>query len=122
MAILAVEWLGVLRKTWKSERPLVFSHVVLMKTQGARRAKEIWARITRRMDLWERALHAGLVGYTKAKEDAREGRADSGGEEEDKAVAQSYHNTVLSGKLRQAVRQATDMEGGGCCRNIYGHT
>ena len=28
-------------------------------------------------------------------------------------VAQSYHDTVLSGKLSQAVRQATDREGGG---------
>ena len=85
-----------------------------MKTLGAHRAKEIRAWITRRMDLWERALHSGLVGYAKAKEDAREGRADSGGEEEDKAVARCYHNTVLSGKLRQVVCQATDIEGGEC--------
>ena len=36
------------------------------------------------------------------------------GKEEDNAVAQSFHETVLSGKLRQAVRRATDREGGGC--------
>ena len=29
-------------------------------------------------------------------------------------MAQSYHNTVLSGKLRQAVRWETDRERGGC--------
>ena len=29
-------------------------------------------------------------------------------------MARSFHETVLSGKLRQAVRRATDREGGGC--------
>ena len=41
---------------------LVFDHVILTKTLGLFRAKEIRARITRRMNLWERGLHAGLVG------------------------------------------------------------
>ena len=45
---------------------------------------------------------------------ARGVRASSGREEEDEAVARSYHDTFLSGKLRQAVRPATDREGGGC--------
>ena len=59
------------------------------------------------MDLWDRGLHAGLVGDAEAEGAAREYRAASGGEEEDETVAISYHDTVLSGKLRQAVRQAT---------------
>ena len=29
-------------------------------------------------------------------------------------MARSFHETVLSGKLRQADRRATDREGGGC--------
>ena len=53
-AILAAEWRGVLNRSWNSERPLIFSHVVLTKTLGIRRDWEIRARITRRMDLWER--------------------------------------------------------------------
>ena len=56
----------------------------------------------------------GLVGDAKAEGAAREGRATFSGKEEDDAIARSYHDTVLSGKLRQAVRQATDREGGGC--------
>ena len=64
--------------------------------------------------LWERVQHAGLVGDAEAKGAAHEGRAAFGGEEEDDAVARSFHETVLSGKLRQAVRWATDREGGGC--------
>ena len=66
------------------------------------------------MDLYARVLQAGLVGDAELEGSACEGRAASGGKEEDEAVVRSYHNTVLSGKLRYAVRQATDREGGGC--------
>ena len=62
MAILSVEWQGLIDWSWKSERPLVFAHVVLTKTLGVRRACEIRAQITGRMDLWERGLHVGMVG------------------------------------------------------------
>ena len=60
------------------------------------------------MDLSERCLHAGLVGDVEAEGAAKEGRPARGREEEDEAVARSYHDTVLSGKLRQEVRWATD--------------
>ena len=66
------------------------------------------------MDLWERGQHTGLVGDAEVEGAEREGRAASGGKEENKAVARSYYNMVLFGKLRQAVRRATDREGGGC--------
>ena len=113
-AILAAEWRGVISRSWNSERPLVFAHVVLTKTLGICRDREIRARITRRMDLWERGQNAGLVGDAKAEGDAREGRAAFSGEEEEDAVARSFHETVLSGKLWQAVCRATYREGGGC--------
>ena len=54
------------------------------------------------------------MGDAEAKGDAREGKAVSGGEEEDEIVAQSYHNTVLYGKLQQDVCRANGREGGGC--------
>ena len=56
----------------------------------------------------------GLVGDAEAEGASREGRAAFSSEEGDKAVAWSYHDTVLSGKLRQAFRQANDREGGEC--------
>ena len=65
------------------------------------------------MNLWERGQHAGLVGESKAEGAAREGRAAFRSEEEDYAVARSFHEKVLSGKLRQAVCWATNREGGG---------
>ena len=51
-SILDAEWQGVLRRTWNSKRPLVFAHVILTKTMGVRRARDIQVRITRCMDRW----------------------------------------------------------------------
>ena len=62
MAILAAEWQGIISRSWNSERHLVFSHVVLTKTLVVRRAHKIRARITWRMDLWERDQYTGLAG------------------------------------------------------------
>ena len=65
-AILYVEWQGVIDRSWNFEKPLVFSHIFLTKMLGICRSWEIRVRITRRMDLWERGIHAGLVGDTEA--------------------------------------------------------
>ena len=54
------------------------------------------------------------MGDAEAEGAAREGRSAFSGEEEYDAVARSFHETVLSGKLWQAVRWATNREGGGC--------
>ena len=77
-AILAAEWRGVIGSSCNSEIPLVFSHVVLTNRLDFRRAKEIRDRITSWMDLWERGLHAGLVGEAEVEGSTREGRAASG--------------------------------------------
>ena len=45
---------GVISRSWNSKRTLVFAHVILTKTSGIHRSREIRVRITRRMDLWER--------------------------------------------------------------------
>ena len=100
--------------SWNSKRPLTLAHVILTKTLGVRSANDIRDRITKRMDLWERGIHAGLVGDAEVEGSAREGRSASGGEEEVKSIARSYYDMVLSGKLRQAVRWATIRKGGGC--------
>ena len=54
------------------------------------------------------------MGDAEAEGASHEGRSAFSGEEKDNAVVQSFHETVLLGKLRQAVRWATDREGGGC--------
>ena len=104
---------GGLDLSWISDKPLVFAHVVLTKMLSFLRAKEIRDRITKKMDLWKRGLYAGLVGGDEAEGDARECRVAIGGEEEHEAVARSYHDTVMLGEIRQAVRRVTSREGGG---------
>ena len=74
-AVLDVEWRGVLDRKWNSEIPLVFAYGVLTKTLGARKAIYIQARINNQLDLWERGIHAGLVGDALAEVRARECRA-----------------------------------------------
>ena len=64
MDILEAEFWGVLDCIWNSDRPLVFTHVVLTNTLSVSRARDIWSRVTQSMDLWERGIHAGLVGGT----------------------------------------------------------
>ena len=44
---------------------------------------------------------------------AREGRVKQSNEEEEGCLAHSFHITLMSVKLRQAVCQATDRDGGG---------
>ena len=41
----------MLDRKWNSKRPLVFDHVVLTKTLGAHKAREIQERIDSRLDL-----------------------------------------------------------------------
>ena len=50
------------------EITLVFAHVVLTKTLGILRGREIRQRKTRRMELWEKGLHMGLVGKWRWRE------------------------------------------------------
>ena len=75
-----MEWRRVLGTSWNSKRYLIFVHVVFTKMLGVHRGQEIRARITRRMELWERGLHVGLVRDADAEGAAREGKATSGGE------------------------------------------
>ena len=75
-----MEWRGFLSRSWNSKTPLVFAHVVLTMTLGVRRSQEIRARLTSQMDLWERGIHASLVGDSEAEVADREGRAAYGGE------------------------------------------
>ena len=113
-AVLAAEWRGVINHKCNSERPLVFAHVVLTRTLGACKARDIQARIDCRLDLWKRGVYAVLVGSALAECRDREGRVKRCEEEEEDRLVRRFYRILMAGKLRQAVRQATDREGGGC--------
>ena len=59
-AVLAAEWRGFLDRNWNSEIRLIFAHVSLTKTLGARKSREIREMIDLRLDLrWGGALVEG---------------------------------------------------------------
>ena len=58
---LAAEWWGVLDRVWHSIRHLVFVNLVINKTLGICRTRDIRARVTKKGDLWERGLVVVLV-------------------------------------------------------------
>ena len=58
---------GVLNRSYKNERNLIFSHAIIKKTLGVCRDRNISSIISSSMDLWYRGLHAGLLGCVEAK-------------------------------------------------------
>ena len=65
--ILTTECRGVLNRSWSYKIPLVFAHIVLTKMLGVRKSRDIRSMILKRMELWERGIHAGLVGDAEAE-------------------------------------------------------
>eukprot|EP00957_Ditylum_brightwellii_P110884 8457338-Ditylum_brightwellii.AAC.1 len=90
----------------------VWRRVVLQTTQGVRKSKDIRRRLTKRMALWEEGRYNALVDDTVTEGRALEGRQRSPQQSLD-SRARKFNGQVLAGKLRAAVRQATNRGGGG---------
>jgi hypothetical protein len=110
IATLAREFQGIRSRSWNSERPLVFVSVILQKTPGVRRAKDIRRRLTNRMDLWERGFYATLVDDTEAEVNNKPVARRL---PDDETKARAFNARVCSGRIRAAVRTITRREGGG---------
>ena len=93
----------MLDQKWDSKISLVFTNVVLTKTLGQRNAREIRARIDRRLDLWERIIHAGLVGDALAEGRDQDSRVEKCIEDEEDRLVCSFYSTWLSGNLWQVL-------------------
>ena len=87
---------------YNSDKTFIFTLVILTKTLGACKSIKIRARIDRRLDLWGRGIHAGLVGYALVEGRSRYGRSKRRVEEEEDGQTLSFHITLLFGKLWQA--------------------
>ena len=72
---LAAEWQDIIDTSWNSERPLLFTHDIFTKMLGICMAREIRAQIIKRIDLWDRGLHAGLVEDSEEEGTSRDVRA-----------------------------------------------
>ena len=81
--------------------------MVLTNTLGACKAREIWVRIHRQLNLLERGIHTDRVGDAFLEVRDREIRVERHVEEEEKRLVRRFHSTVLSGKLQKEVCQAT---------------
>ena len=72
--------------------------MVLTSTLITWKAREIRASIDRRLDIWERGIHAGLVGDALAKVRARDGRDEKSGIEEEDCLSRRFHIILLPGE------------------------
>jgi hypothetical protein len=110
LTILTHEFHQVRERKWNSERPLIFAAVVLQSTPEVRQAKDVRKRLTQRMDLWAQGSFAALCDDTEAEVRSR---TASPRPSDDESQARAFHARVLSGRLRSAVRNITNREGGG---------
>ena len=110
--LLSDEWQAVIDRKWNSERPLVFPMVVLATKLNVKAAKDVRSLLEQRMSLWMEGKFDVLVDDA---EDEVYRRIGSGTQSKrsDEAIARSFNETVLGGRLRQAVRRLTQRDGGG---------
>lgn len=111
MVMLSDELEGILSGKWNSERFLVFQATVLQKTELSRTSREVRVRLDSRMDVWEQERIEWLVQDTE-----RTSRriADQGNTCPDPPqMARVYARLMLQGKVRAAVRWATERGQGG---------
>ena len=107
ISMLTKEFQGVRERKWNSERPIIFAAVVLQRTPTVRAAKDVRARLEKRMDYWAEGSYDGLISDTIAE--SHPGGAPPASDE---SKARAYNNKVNSGRLRQAVRTLTSRDGG----------
>ena len=62
----------------------------MTRTLSSCKSKEIRSRIDRQLDLWERGIHAGMVGDALAEGRAREGHIKQHDKEEDNCLARNF--------------------------------
>ena len=91
---LAAKWRGVRDRIWNYEIPLIFAHVIMMKTPGACQAKDIRARISWWMDLWEACHHYYLVRDTESEGASREGTV-APKQVDEKGGTKPFHTTFF---------------------------
>ena len=103
------EFKGVRERKWNSERVIVFFAVILRKEPGKWKYSENRELLKSRLDMWEAGKYATLC--RACVERGRVYPVPSRREDPERR-AKKYNAMVQAGKVRSAVRQATDRHGG----------
>ncbi len=110
VSTLAKEFGGVREWKWNSECALIFAACVIRKSPGVIRSCNIKCRVECRLQLWTDGHYDALVQDIIGE--AMRGAGSSRGMADKDIIARKYNSMVLDGKLRAAVRFATDRGGG----------
>jgi hypothetical protein len=107
-------WIGLVERCWNLEHLLVFQAVILCPVRGVARFHYVKPIIWGWLDAWDAGRHVALV---KAVEEANLNVVGGGGgtrlrRENTTSMARKYHNMILCGKVRAAVRTVTNRDGG----------
>ncbi len=105
------EFTGVRERKWNSKHTLIFAVCVLRKILGVICARDIKRRVERKLTLWIGGNYDALVQDIVGK--AMRGVGGGRGTIDKDLVACKFNSMVLDGKLRAAVRFATDRNGDG---------
>jgi hypothetical protein len=92
-----------------SDCNMIFLACILCHETDITRCKDINARVTKWMNLWEQGHVLELVQCTAATASHGTGGRQS---ETDNSIAKKYHSIVPRGKLRAAIRMVTGRSGG----------
>eukprot|EP00956_Cyclotella_meneghiniana_P025811 scaffold54612_cov72-Cyclotella_meneghiniana.AAC.3 len=117
--MFANEMQGVRLRKWNSERAMMFLPVILNRKSGVVKASAITKIIANRLELWKAGRYVELVNEVVSE--ARSGIAGRRPEKEvdgevSESVACTFNPMILDGKLRAAVRFATERGLGGPLR------
>ena len=94
-----------------AEQPLLLAPLILRRTRGVVHARDIKPRIVQRLDLWEAGKFSALCN--DVIEEGLAGNMNTPKNETGDDRARRFNKKVLRGKLRAAVREATDRDRGG---------
>lgn len=101
---------GISKRKWNGERLIVFAQVILQRKQDINRARDIRRHISHKLELWNKGEFQLLFEMTLRELQANLSKSQSTTTPEQRA--KTFHNKVLRGNLRSAVRYITEREKG----------
>ncbi len=103
--------IGVQARKWNSEKLIVFQMVILQRTRGVTRARDIKKRIGKRLEAWEEGNFKMLVQTTEW--DMKTYLSKMQGTTLNEQQRKTFHQKMLRGNVRGAVKYLTEREKGG---------